>query len=449
MGTEAIQGMAIDLMKVNDMSVDENVFCNLQNLRLLQLNHVKLGGGCEYVLRKLTWLCWHGFPLSSIPDGLYGENLVAIDMRYSNLRQVKNSKNLKDLSLCGCKGSTSTTLASRLRSWFLPPSPTNLLPPSFHGLDKLTTLSLRDCNLSDDALPRDLGSLRSLTNLELGRNSFRSLPASLSNLLRLTGLKLDDNEWLQTIPDLPRNLDVLQASNCTSLERLPDISLASRMRLLYIANCPKLIEAPGLDKSKFISDINMDGCYDISNTLKNIMHKGCFSGLVLPGNEIPALFNYKTEGATILFKLPEFNGRILSGINVCIVCSTHLEKKETRHIRINLTNHTKGLTKSFRKLAINLVKSCEDHLWQGHLSNKDFILGSEDEAELIVDCRNTMIVKKTGVYLVFEQDEARLNSKRSLDTDDVAGSSCDNLLQTKRMRFETCQQNIDENMDCA
>jgi hypothetical protein len=84
--------MAINLLKGNDMKVDLNVFCNLQNLRLLQLNHVKLAGGCEYLLRKLTWLCWHGFPLSFIPDGLYGENLVAIDMRHSNLRQVKNSK---------------------------------------------------------------------------------------------------------------------------------------------------------------------------------------------------------------------------------------------------------------------------------------------------------------------------------------------------------------------
>ncbi|KAJ6744458.1 hypothetical protein OIU79_030733 [Salix purpurea] len=193
----------------------------------------------------------------------------------------------------------------------------------------------------------------------------------------------------------------------------------------------------------------MEGCYDISNNLKNIIHKGCFPGLVLPGNEIPALFNYKNEGATILFKLPEFDGRILRGINVCIVCSSHLEKEQTKQIRINLTNHTMGFTKTFRAVAINLVKSCEDHLWQGHLSNKVFKLGSEDEVELIVDCGNTMIVKKTGVYLVFEQDEARLNSKRSLDTDDVAGSSCDNLLQTKRMRFETSQQNIDENMDCA
>ena len=208
------------------------------------------------------------------------ESLTILHADDTAIRQVPSTivklKNLEDLSLCGCKGSTSTTLASRLRSWFLPrksPSPTNLLPPSFHGLDRLTTLSLKDCNLSDDALPRDLGSLRSLTKLELDRNSFRSLPASLSNLLRLTRLKLDDNERIKTIPDLPGNLDILQASNCTSLERLPDISLASRLRLLYIANCPKLIEAPGLDKSKSITDIDMEGCYDISNTLKNSMHK--------------------------------------------------------------------------------------------------------------------------------------------------------------------------------
>jgi hypothetical protein len=96
-----------------------------------------------------------------------------------------------------------------------------------------------------------------------------------------------------------------------------------------------------------------------------------------------------------------------------------------------------------------LVKSCEDHLWQGHISNNFFKLGSEDEVELIVDCRNTMTVKKTGVYLVYEQDEARLKAKRGLDSDDRAGSSCDNLLQAKRLRFETCQQNIEENMDMA
>jgi len=212
------------------------------------------------------------------------ESLTILNAEDTVIRQVPSTivrlKNLKDLSLCGCKGSTSATFPSRLRSWFLPrkiPNPTNLLPPSFH----VTSLSLRDCNLSDDALPRDLGSLPSLTNLELDFNSFQSLPAGLCSLLRLKILTLDDNTSLQTIPALPRNLDVLRASNCTSLERLPDISVASRMRLLYIANCPKLIEAPGLDKSRSISHIDMEGCYDISNTLKNSLHKVFFLCLSL------------------------------------------------------------------------------------------------------------------------------------------------------------------------
>jgi hypothetical protein len=114
-----------------------------------------------------------------------------------------------------------------------------------------------------------------------------------------------------------------------------------------------------------------------------------------------------------------------------------------------LTNYSKGFTKNFQEVAVNLVKSGEDHLWQVHISNKSFQLGSEDEVELIVDCGNTMTVKKSGVYLVYEQDEARLKAKRGLDNDDGEGSSCDNLSQAKRLRFETSQQSVEENMDVA
>jgi hypothetical protein len=60
-----------------------------------------------------------------------------------------------------------------------------------------------------------------------------------------------------------------------------------------------------------------------------------------------------------------------------------------------------------------------------------------------------MTVKKSGVYLVYEQDEARLKAKRVLDNDDGEGSSCDNLSQAKRLRFETSQQSVEENMDVA
>ena len=115
------------------------------------------------------------------------------------------------------------------------------------------------------------------------------------------------------------------------------------------------------------------------------------------GSRIIVTTRDKNEGASILFKLPKFDGRNLKGMNVCIVCSSHLEKKQTKRITIKLTNHTKGFTKDCRKVAVNLVKSCEDHLWQGHISNKSFQLDSEDEIELIVDCGNTVTVKKNGV----------------------------------------------------
>ncbi|KAJ6854563.1 hypothetical protein NC651_039485 [Populus alba x Populus x berolinensis] len=118
------------------------------------------------------------------------------------------------------------------------------------------------------------------------------------------------------------------------------------------------------------------------------------------GSRIIVTTRDKNEGASILFKLPKFDGRNLKGMNVCIVCSSHLEKKQTKRITIKLTNHTKGFTKDCRKVAVNLVKSCEDHLWQGHISNKSFELDSEDDVELIVDCGNAMTVKKNGVYLV-------------------------------------------------
>ena len=62
-------------------------FGKMRNLRLLKLNYVHLiGSNFEHIISKeLRWICWHGFPLKSIPSSFYQGNLVAIDMRYSSL----------------------------------------------------------------------------------------------------------------------------------------------------------------------------------------------------------------------------------------------------------------------------------------------------------------------------------------------------------------------------
>ncbi|KAL4561639.1 hypothetical protein LXL04_033809 [Taraxacum kok-saghyz] len=58
---------------------------NMDNLMLLQLNYVHMKGSYENFPGDLRGLCMHGFPLSYMPTDLPMENLVVLDMSYSNI----------------------------------------------------------------------------------------------------------------------------------------------------------------------------------------------------------------------------------------------------------------------------------------------------------------------------------------------------------------------------
>ena len=57
----------------------------MDNLMLLQLNYVHMNGSYENFPPELRGLCMHGFHLKYIPSELPMENLVALDMSYSNI----------------------------------------------------------------------------------------------------------------------------------------------------------------------------------------------------------------------------------------------------------------------------------------------------------------------------------------------------------------------------
>ena len=73
--------------------------------------------------------------------------------------------NLKALTLYGLKESSSQSISSIFLSWLMPRKSIksmNLLLTSFRGLNSLKRLSLGYCNLGDDDIPKDIGSLPSL-----------------------------------------------------------------------------------------------------------------------------------------------------------------------------------------------------------------------------------------------------------------------------------------------
>ncbi|CAL8991488.1 unnamed protein product [Prunus brigantina] len=530
-GTKKIEGVALDLDLDSDIDSElgsdldsyldselgsdqdltrfsAQAFANMKKLRLLHLSGVELTGEYKDFPKKLIWLCWHYFPLESIPDDFPMQpKLVALDLQYSKLKIVwkdcKLHQNLKILNLSdsyqltkspdfsklpnleelilrhcvslsevhssigdlgrlslvnlkGCymlkdlplnfyKSKSIETLILNSCSRFenladglgdmvslttlkadftairqIPSSilklkklkvlsichvegspSTNLLPPSLQSLSSLRKLALADRSLTDDAFPKDIGSLISLERLDLASNDFCSLP-SLSRLSQLQDLSLHNCINLRAIPDLPTNLKVLRAGICIALEKMPDFSEMSNIRELHLRDSGKLTEIPGLDKSlNSMTRIHMEMCTNLTADFrKNILQgwTSCgYGGIFLSGNDIPDWFDYVHDDDIVYFTVPQSVGRILKGLTLSFVCSSSCFDD----FRISIKNVTEGTELVARILPIFSMKGyC---LWQGQLSNDELKLRDGDKVliEIIVEAK--VEVKKTGVSLVWDK----------------------------------------------
>jgi Leucine-rich repeat (LRR) protein len=176
--------------------------------------------------------------------------MIALKELYANgtaIKQLPYSfgllKNLKTLSLSGCKGQFSRSWLSWFMSWISSKftKPIYLLPTSIFGLCSLRQLDLSGCNLFEDGIPFDMGSLPSLQQLDLSRNNFRTLPHSIGRLPQLRRIYVNECASLESISELPASLRTLFARGCSSLQRLPDgLNQESLWAYLYKECCHNL-----------------------------------------------------------------------------------------------------------------------------------------------------------------------------------------------------------------
>ncbi|KAI3776580.1 hypothetical protein L1987_46366 [Smallanthus sonchifolius] len=113
MGSETIEGLALDMRLLGEekhktpMAFDADSLAKMDNLKLLQLNYVELFGSYDDFPEDLRWLCWHGFPLGTLPSELFMGNLVAIDMSYSKLELFEPPMVIRPLKILNFKDSHS------------------------------------------------------------------------------------------------------------------------------------------------------------------------------------------------------------------------------------------------------------------------------------------------------------------------------------------------------
>ena len=209
---------------------------------------------CELTsLRTLTLRGCSG--LKELPNDLGSlQCLAELNADGSGIQGVPPSisllTNLRELSLVGCKGGESKS-RNLVFSFHLSPT-IGLQLPSFLGLHSLKVLSLRGCNLPEGVLPHDLGYLPSLERLDLSRNNFITMPASLNRLSRLRSLRIEYCKCLQSLPELPSSIESLNAHSCKSLETFSCSSSAYTSKLLgdvrfNFSNCFRLGKIQGCD----------------------------------------------------------------------------------------------------------------------------------------------------------------------------------------------------------
>ncbi|CAN6689851.1 unnamed protein product [Malus baccata var. baccata] len=299
-GTEEIEGLALNLPSLDEeASFSSEAFTNMKRLRLLQLKYVRLTGGYQYLSKKLKWLCWRGFPLEFISKDLCQPNIVAIDMRYSSLRQVlceesgllnklkilnlshshdltrspdfSKLPNLEKLILKGCKrlcnvhesiGDLKSLALVNLEGCEM----LNDLPRSFYKLKTIEILVLKGCSRFQ-ILSEDLGEMASLRTLLADETAILKVPSSIVRLEKLEYLSLCNLRWslklpplligmhalrklhlsgcnLEEIPSDIRNLSSLEEVNLdrNGFHSLPSFSGLSKLQALSLDFCINLVE---------------------------------------------------------------------------------------------------------------------------------------------------------------------------------------------------------------
>ncbi|KAH9782900.1 ADP-ribosyl cyclase/cyclic ADP-ribose hydrolase [Citrus sinensis] len=235
MGTDAIEGIFLDLSKIKGINLDPGAFTNMSNLRLLkfyvpkyeiekllsmsieeQLSYskVQLPNGLDYLPKKLRYLHWDTYPLRTLPSNFKPKNLVGLNLRFSKVEQIwegemacvpssiQNFKYLSRLDFVGCKS---------LRSF----------PSNLHFVCPVTINFSYCVNLVE--FPQISGKI---TRLYLSQSAIEEVPSSIECLTDLEKLDLRDCERLKRISTRfckLKSLVELFLHGCLNLERFPEI----------------------------------------------------------------------------------------------------------------------------------------------------------------------------------------------------------------------------------
>ncbi|TYH46876.1 hypothetical protein ES332_D11G370000v1 [Gossypium tomentosum] len=277
------------------------------------------------------------FKVEYLPENLQqSESLEELDLSETAIKEpssfISQLKNLKVLSFSGCKG---PSYKSRPNLPFLfkviqgrRTNPIAPMLPLLSGLSSLRKLNLRDCNLCEGDIPRDISGLSSLTDVDLSGNNFISIPASLTRLSKLEFLDLSncnmctlgeaDIHGLSALSYL--YLTDLRIDDCSSLEVVASPSKVRNLEdrgIIRAINCFKLAE-------------NINALTLLKKYLKAFANSRKKLDIMMPGSEIPEWFSQQKSDSSIKIPVPKDSQWI--GVACCCIFVNNDASRDDEHI---------------------------------------------------------------------------------------------------------------------
>ncbi|CAL5340882.1 unnamed protein product [Camellia sinensis] len=556
------QTVGITLRNSDKIALEVDAFARMHKLKLLQLKNLQVNGSFENFPKGLRWLSWHGFSFNSICDDFPLDNLVVLDMQYSNLQKVwegtkfleplkildlshshclsgtpdflevpnlerlilencarlvevhesighlqrlvllnlKDCKNLRNrcsnikelpmemgtmdsLTKFNANGIVISPLLSTTKEakpWysFIWPSlskPRKSVEISWALLPRyLVHLSLVDCNLSEDAFPKDLSNLSSLQILNLSNNPICSLPNCIGGLPGLQILELDECKRLQSLT-VEQNLKVLSAVDCTLLEKVTFQSFPSlttefenlydayiklwNLREFYCSKCayysaPSIMQYNDTSENQFVSMqrwrplVICDRCDNIievmgwfklepiGNIDVEIMNNLGLPNFGSMGSPTVTLSNVHLESPR---KLPLqgcheehiFYAYLpIQPLSVCYIYALSKNPKYLDHdcdAHTIINNTTKSLIWSHSPNVIGIPEADEDMMWLSYWKFENQLKGG-DELIISVVGNEDFQVKEVGVHLVYKEQEEKSSQSTSEEASQLQFSVYGNVV---------------------
>lgn len=373
------------------------------------------------------------------------ESLTTLLADFTALREIPSTinqlKKLKRLSLNGCKGLLSDDIDNLYSE--KSHSVSLLRPVSLSGLTYMRILSLGYCNLSDELIPEDIGSLSFLRDLDLRGNSFCNLPTDFATLPNLGELLLSDCSKLQSILSLPRSLLFLDVGKCIMLKRTPDISKCSALFKLQLNDCISLFEIPGIHNHEYLSFIVLDGCKlastdtTINTMLENWLKRNheCIYIPVDRPNVIPNWVYFEEEKRSFSITVPETdNSDTVVGFTLWMnfVCPMGYSSIYPRAIIVRNLTRGSAWIHSLKNSKIRIQMNA-------NLLTNDFHIVTGDEIEVDVDCDDRFTILATGIALCYKARDSSDFSfgdiKFTYEEDDLGYASNGIYLDCHRSKY--------------